>query len=88
LSVPNSNRTLLKQASYLDIQRMLTVKQSGREGKPTTHSSSTESKNVWAYLYIPPLCLHGVMVKHKDNFTLSFIGTSAHSLYFDGVYTY
>jgi hypothetical protein len=46
----------------------LGVKQVGYE---TDHSppSSAEVKNAWSYTPTPLICLHGVLLHHRDNFT-------------------
>jgi hypothetical protein len=43
---------------------------------------------MWAYLYIPPLYLLGVMVKHKDKFTVLFVGTPMHYILMVHPYIY
>jgi len=41
-------------------------------GREDDHSppSTAEAKNAWSYASIPPIRLHGVVVKHRDSFTL------------------
>jgi hypothetical protein len=44
----------------------------GREAHQSPPSTA-EVKNAWSYTPTTPIRLHGVVSKHKDNFTFSFI---------------